>query len=703
MPAKKDTGGRQALGGPVDLVLEIGTEEIPARFMPAALEQLAARGRALLKEARLGASDVLAYGTPRRLVLIASGVASRQDDRIIEVKGPARKAAYDPEGRPTKAAEGFARSQGVTPADLTVRTVAGGEYVFALKTELGRTAEEVLGGVFPAFITKLEWPKLMRWGDHDLRFVRPIKWLLALYQDRLIPFSLDGVSSGRETLGHRFLSPKPHRVGHAAEYLPVVRRAQIVVDPAERRTQILAQIRALAEKAGGRVLEDPSLLDEVTYLVEYPTALLGRFNQEYLAVPADILITTMKHHQRYFPVVDAKGHLMPLFITVRNGDDCAIDVVRAGNERVLRARLADGKFFFEEDLARPLRDRVAELDGVSFQERLGTMGDKTHRLEALVVDIAGDDAGLAETARHAAHLAKADLVTSVVKEFPELQGRMGRVYADKAGEPEAVAAAIGEQYRPAFAGDDIPATPAGRLLALADKVDTLSAAFGTGIVPTGSQDPYGLRRAAQGVVAIILGAGLRLSLSGLVDRAFDHLKGIVTAPEGRSALLDFLRQRLQASMDETGLRYDVIEATLSAGFDDLTAALARARALSEVRDEGTFADVVTAFTRAANLAGKAPAVKPIDPGLFQHEAERRLLADYEDVAAEALAMEREERYADFLRSLSRLRPAVDAFFDAVMVMVEDELVRDNRLNLLRSVSNLATRMADLSKLVPAKA
>ncbi len=716
---------RRVPSGPADFVFEVGTEEMPARFLPAAVEQLETRGRALFDETLLGAHEVFAYATPRRLVLLATGVAGRQADREVEAKGPAKKAAFDPEGRPTRAAEGFARSQGVTPADLVVKAASGGEYVFAHRHVTGRAAEDVLGEALTGLLTSLEWPKLMRWGDHDLRFVRPIKWLLALYRGTVVQLSIDGVTSGRETFGHRFLHPGALSVATAADYLPVVRLGQVIVDPAERRAQILSQIRAVTAKAGGRVVEDPDLLTEVTFLVEYPTVLLGRFAPEYLQLPADVLVTTMKRHQRYFPVLDDQGHLAPLFITVRNGDDFALDVVRTGNEKVLRARLADAKFFYDDDLRRTLADRVTELDGVAFQERLGTMGDKTRRLEALVTDIlrlaqapaqggkeargggavrtlSEADPRLVETARRAAHLAKADLVTNLVKEFTELQGRMGQVYAEKSGESPDVARAIGEQYRPAFAGDEVPATTAGKVLALADKTDTLAAAFGIGLVPTGSQDPYGLRRAAQGVVAILLAADFRLSLGQLVDRAFSHLGQMATkAAEGREALMDFLRGRVANAMAETGLRYDVVEATLAAGFDDPAGAGERARALAVVRDEEAFADVVTAFTRAANLAGKAPAGRPVDPALFEHDAESRLLEAYQAVAAEALAMEKEGRYTDFLRSLSKLRPAVDAFFEAVMVMVDDRRVRENRLNLLRSVSGLATRVADLSKLVAA--
>ncbi|MHB0886237.1 MAG: glycine--tRNA ligase subunit beta [Bacillota bacterium] len=702
MPEHKD---RRNLDGTVDFVLEVGTEEIPARFLPSAIEQLEARGRALFEESLLGAKEVIAYATPRRLVLLATGVAQGQADREVDVKGPAKKAAFDAEGHPTKAAEGFAKSQGMAPADLVVKAVAGGEYVFAHKHVAGRPAEDVLGEALPKLITSLEWPKLMRWGDHDLRFARPVKWLLALYRGTVIQFSLDGVASGRETRGHRFLHPEALSVATAADYPAVVRRGQVVVDPTERRAQIIAQLRALAAKAGGKAIEDPDLLTEVIHLVEYPTAIIGRFAPEYLQLPADVLITSMKHHQRFFPVLDDQGHLAPLFITVRNGDDYAVDVVRAGNEKVLRARLADAKFFYDDDLKRSLADRVAELDRVAFQERLGTMGDKTRRLEALTVDILGlAHRPLVETVQTAAHLAKADLVTSMVKEFPELQGRMGQVYAEKSGEPAEVAVAIGEHYRPAFAGDEVPSTVAGQVLALADKVDTLAAAFGIGLVPTGSQDPYGLRRAAQGVVAILLAADFRLSLGQLVDWAFTHLGDLATgAAEGRLALMDFLRARIANAMAEAGLRYDVVEATLAAGFDDPARAFERARALATVRDEEAFADVVTAFTRAANLAGKTAAVRPVDPALFEHDAEGRLLEAYESVAAEALVMEKDGRYTAFLRELSKLRPAVDAFFDAVMVMVDDQRVKDNRLNLLRSVSGLATRVADLSKLVAAPA
>jgi glycyl-tRNA synthetase beta chain len=690
-----------------DFLLEIGMEEMPARFLNSALEQLKELAANLLRENRLPFGEIKTYGTPRRLALYVHNLAGMQESLIQEVKGPAAKVAFNPAGEPTRAALGFAKSQGVDVSQLVVKNLGPVEYVFAVKRQEGRPATEVLAGLCPSLIAGLHFPKPMRWGSLEVRFARPIRWLVALYGDQVIDFSYAGLRSGRITCGHRFLSQGLLEIPHASKYFEVMERGRVVVDPERRREMIWNQVQELAARAGGQVVPDEELLTEVTNLVEYPLALCGSFDESFLQLPAEVLVTPMREHQRYFPVRDSGGKLLPRFIAISNGNEEHLDTVRAGNEKVLRARLADAAFFWKEDLATPLAQRVEALKKVVWQESLGTVYDKVERLIGLSRYLARVfAAGEKETEQvlRAAYLAKADLVTSMVYEFPELQGVMGREYALASGEDPAVARAIYEHYLPRFSGDELPVSTPGRILSLADKMDTLVGCFATGIEPTGSQDPYGLRRQALGICHICLEGELVLSLRGLIEQAYEQYRGRVELKLRReqviSHLMDFFAQRLKGIFADRGLSYDTVEAVLAAGFDDLTGAWQRAQAVEAFRDEPHFEAVLTAFTRAHNLSRRHGSTT-VDPAVLVHPAEVALYQKLKEVQEEVARNLAARDYRGALAAMASLRPGVDQFFDAVMVMVDDEKIRNNRLSLLRGVATLALDVADLSKLVAA--
>lgn len=684
-----------------DLVLEIGTEEIPARFLPPALAELAEKGRALLAEYRLAYADLAAYGTPRRLTLYVRDLAGDQAPLVQEIKGPPKKAAFDIDGVPTKAALGFARSQGVAVEDLVTRAVGPVEYVYAVRQETGRPAAEILAELGPRLIWALVFPRPMRWGDQDFRFVRPIRWILCVHGDRVIEFTVAGVRSGPHTWGHRFLSAGRLLVTTAGDYFTLLEENFVIVDPARRREMVWEQVRAAAAAESGTVADDPELLAEVADLLEYPSAFCGCFPESYLELPEPVLVTPMREHQRYFPVRDGTGRLMPFFVGVHNGTAEHLNLIRSGNEKVLRARLADAAFFFREDLEVPLPDRGPELKKVVFQESLGTMHEKVERLTALAGYLSSA-LGLDETERAQAHraavLSKNDLLTSMVYEFPELQGIMGREYALRAGEAPAVAEAIREQYLPAPGGEELPATRAGLVLALADRADNLVGAFGMGVQPTGSQDPYALRRQALGICHLLLDTPAYLDLDDFFREAYAAYGGRLTVEAGEVAaqLADFFGQRLRVLFQDRGLSYGVVEAALAAGHADVRDAWERATAVATFQSHPAFADISTAFTRANNLAKNAAGTR-VEPALFKDPVEHTLYQAFLQVREQVEAQIARRRYGAALAALAELREPVDRFFDGVMVMVEEAAVRENRLALLRLVADLFKGIADLSK------
>lgn len=693
-----------------NLILEIGTEEIPARFCAPALEQLKQNAIKALQEARLDFEVADTFGTPRRLVLYVRNLALMQRDVEMEVKGPARRIAFDAEGKPTVPAQKFAQGQGVAVEDLEVRTdEKGGEYLYARKRVVGESVTTVLPGLLAALVTSIDWPKSMRWADRSIRYARPIKWILAMLGDRRVPFDVDGIETVTTTRGHRVLGPaEPIQVKDADDYFPKVASGYVMVDQGVRKQVIWQQVTAEAARVHGHVRPDEDLLEELTWLVEQPTAFTGSFSPSFLDVPPVVLVTSMKENQRYFPIYKAadSDELMPYFIGVRNGEKDYIDIVRAGNEKVLAARLSDARFFWDEDRKQRLEAFNAKLKNVVFQEKLGTQFQRVERLVSLAKEIARalnlshDEQA---QAAQAAWLCKADLATKMVFEFPEVQGYMGKQYYLREGGDPAVAQAIFEHYLPRGAGDELPRTKPGIVVALADKLDTLAGYFSIGMIPTGSQDPFALRRAAQGVVQTLVENGLRVDLVSLASLAVEQYRlsgdaGVKTLND----LVEFFRARLKVMLEQRGVRYDVIDAVLAAGFRDAADTMNRADALAAMMAEEEFAAVTGAFKRIANLAGKATeaelAEAEVDPELFEEAAERDLYGAFVDLRPDMKRAYEEGQYQAFYRMATRLKAPVDAFLDSVRVNVEDAKVKANRYALLQALAGLLSAPADLSKL-----
>jgi glycyl-tRNA synthetase beta chain len=688
--------------GRARLVFEIGCEELPPSAAWDGSRQLRELAGPALDEARIDAGGVRVYSTPRRLVLIVEDVALHRRDLVRDVRGPAVRAAFAAGGVPTPAAEGFARSQGVDVASLERRTTPQGEYVYAVRREAGGEAAAALAALLPALAGRLSFPRAMRWGAGAIRFSRPVRWIVALLGGEVIPCEFAGVAAGRETAGHRTLHPGRPAVPSAEEYERVLRAARVMMDPDERRRRIAAGVRRAARTAGGRPILDADLLEETVQLVEWPTALAGCFDTAFLALPSEILITVMQHHQKYFAVEDDRGTLLPAFVALRNGGTRALDGVREGNEWVLRARLTDARFFFDEDRKSSLEAFLQKLEDVVFLEPLGTMGDKRRRLEKLADWLhtarSLDDVKAGQL-RRAAHLSKADLVTAMVRELPELQGVMGGIYSRLGDDPEpiAVAQAISEQYLPR--GTVLPKSDFGAYLALIDKIDTLVGAISVGLDPSGSQDPYGLRRASQGIVAIMLDRQIRLTVSSFVNAALDGY----TADDDqkrqrvRDRVEDMLWQRLRTILLEEGISYDTVDCVNGWRYDPVDAA-ARARALWTFRQQSEFARLHTAFDRAARIV-------PWDfQGEFHanglvHPAERSLFNKFVSTKPLVHSAVTNGQYGEALRVLSSLAGPVDEFFKDVLVMADDETVKNNRLALLKNITELVYKVADLKHIV----
>lgn len=689
-----------------DLVLEIGTEEIPANHMEDIIEQLKTLAANSLESERIKYNSIEVYGTPRRIVLYVSGMLEYQEDLVKEIKGPPARISYDEEGNPTKAAIGFAKSQGVDEASLEVRNMDGGEYVFAISREQGGLTKEVLKSICPDIIRALKFKKAMKWGDGDFRFIRPIRWLVAVFDEEVVDFEFEGLRSGTVTFGHRFLSSDPIQVATWDKYVEDLEKAYVVVDQDKRRQLIKDSAVKVAGSVDGRALIDEDLLTEVTYLVEYPTAFLGSFDTEFLSLPDEVLMTPMKEHQRYFPVVDEEGKLLPYFVGVANGNDSTISIVKSGNERVLKARLEDARFFYEEDGKVKLAERVPELSGIVFQEKLGSMLDKVNRimkLSKVVANLLGveDTSSIERTA----YLCKADLVTNMVREFPELQGVMGREYAGLSGEPDNVSLGVFEHYLPRFAEDTVPTTIEGVAVSIADKLDTLVGCFGVGLVPTGSQDPYALRRQAAGILRICDELRLKVSIDSLIDEAiglFDNVRGFAEDLEALKAdVKSFILGRWVTLLLGKDIPRELADAVLSVHNEFVPQAVDMAIALREVHEDEWFKQLLTSFTRAWNITKKADAGS-VDVSLFTEDAERELHVAVERVAEAVDKRISEGDYINAILGLKELAEPIDVFFDKVLVMVEDEAIRGNRLALLKSVVSTMCKLVDLSLLYGAR-
>ncbi len=677
-------------------LFEIGTEELPASHLDAALAQLREFVPASLKESRLAYDKLHIWGTPRRLVVAVDEMQLSQPDDVRVVKGPPARIAFDKEGHPTRAAQGFAKSQGVAVETLQVAEINGGQYVVAHKHLQGRPATEVLAELLPAWIAKLHFPRSMRWNESGVAFSRPVRWLVALLGETEIAFDYAGLHSGRITRGPRPAGSPEIALSSAADYPGVLESYGVLVSPAKRRDIIQQQAQAQAETVGGHIPDDPALLAEVTNLVEVPTALLGSFEARYLTLPQDLLIAVMKKHQRYFPVLNAQGQIMAHFITIRNGSAEHLEKVRQGNEDVIRARYADAEYFYNQDSRHPLEFYVPKLDKLTFQAQLGSMLDKTKRLERLAPWV-GEQLRLSPEAiqhlKRAAHLAKADLATSMVVEMTSLQGIMGREYAKRSGEPSAVAQALAEQYLPTSAEGALPSGEVGIALALTDRLDTLAGLFAVGLAPTGSTDPYGLRRAAAGIVQILLGHQLRFPVREALSQAGEHLPVTLTE-ETLGQVADFVQGRLRGALREAGLAYDVVDAVLAARGDNPAWAYETAQQLGEWIARADWPLLLDNYARCVRITRSQPYTQ-LQAAQLREPAE---LALYDKLQEAESRLTPNSTANDLLNELHTLVPHIQRFFDEVLVMAEEPALRDARLGLLWRIAKLTEGIVDLSKL-----
>lgn len=709
-------------------LLEVGTEELPADFVADAVAQWRSRIPQTLAENNLTINAIHVYATPRRLAVSIDGLPRQQSDREEEIKGPPASAAFK-DGQPTKAAEGFAKKQGVELGALEVRPTDKGDFVFVRKTIAGRPTADILSELAPQWISGLEGKRLMRWAEGDLKFPRPIRWLVALFEKDVLPVELpnasQGVKSDRISRGHRVLHPEPVTIPHAINYRPFLRAAFVEVDPEQRKTRIRRQVEEAAAKVGGVANIYPDLLEEVANLVEWPTAVVGKFDDAFLILPPEVITTVMVTHQRYFPVLKSKSspELLHYFITISNGNPEKSEIIASGNERVIRARLADGQFFYKTDIAKPLESYVPQLEKVTFQEDLGSVRDKVTRLsknaELIAAQLQLSEGDRATVAR-AALLCKADLVTQMVYEFPELQGVMGEKYARASGESEAVAVAIFEHYLPRGASDRLPQTLAGQVVGFADRLDTLVSIFGLGMLPTGSSDPFALRRAATAIINTTWAADLPVNLYELLqqiaaDFASTHPK---TSPDLVQQLLDFFLLRVRTLLQEDrGIDYDLVNAVLGENdpeyaeraLKDLLDARDRALFLQEIRKNGKLDEIYETVNRSARLAKQGdldtvqrdPAAA-VRPELFQKPSEQAFYDALVQLVPKTRAAQQTRDYQQLVNAIAEITPTVSTFFDgadSVLVMDENPDIRRNRLNLLGLLRNHARVLADFGAIV----
>ncbi|HQY58948.1 MAG: glycine--tRNA ligase subunit beta [Nitrospira sp.] len=699
-----------------ELLLEIGTEELPYQFVAPAMRVLQQSAETLLKDLRLTYGTVRTMGTPRRLVLLIEGLSRQQASAVKEAMGPSKSVAFDQNGQPTRAAVGFAAGQGIPVEDLQVRQTPKGEYLFAVKQEKGQPVAAVLLQALPQLLGKLSFPKAMHWNQTGVRFARPVRWLVALCGGKVLPIHFATIKAGNLSHGHRVLgakvsSPKGFAVTSIAHYLKETERHGVIVDQERRRAMILDQLASLAKSARGHLHQDDDLLEQAVYMVESPLTILGSFKPHYLSLPKEILMTSMKEHQGYFSLVDQKGGLLPNFLAVTNMKLSNMQLIREGNERVLAARLADAKFFFDEDRKTSLIDRVPKQLAVTFHQKLGSLHQKTQRVVAMAAHVAGQlgDDRLVQESRRAAELSKADLLTGIVGEFPTLQGLMGGEYAKHDGESPVVSAAIREQYMPRAMEGELPESLAGKVLSLADRLDSIAGFFLVGLVPSGSEDPFALRRHATAIVRIVIEGQLRLDLAQAVRAAQDVLSGqhVVAAPQsgkGAPDVIGFLFERVRFyGKSAHQLRDDVMDAVLKSADRqaiDLTDLFDRMKALQQITVRAEFDPLIVGFKRAHRLTEKEQwDRKPVESGLFREGAESALHQTVQSSQQEYAAAMRDGQYGQALDVLVRMKGPIDDFFNAVMVNADDPAVRGNRLSLLKSVDDLFMSFADFSQIM----
>ncbi len=688
-----------------DFLLEIGLEEMPAHVVTSSMDQLAEKIEKFLNEQALSYEKLSAFSTPRRLGIQIENLAEKQQDVEEEVKGPAKKIALDSDGNWSKAALGFVKGQGATTADITFKEIKGTEYVYVKKFIPGKRANEVLTGL-KEVVRSLTFPISMHWASYDFKYIRPVHWMVALLDEEVIPFDILDIQTGRETRGHRFLG-SPVILKRAAEYQKKMAEQFVITDPQARKNSIRSQAKETAKKNHYQIMIDEDLLEEVNNLVEYPTLFVGEFNKKYLSIPDEVLVTSMKDHQRYFEVRSLSGELLPFFASVRNGDAVYLENVVKGNQKVLTARLEDAEFFYQEDQKISIDTYVEKLKKVTFHEKIGTMYEKMMRV-SFISEMLGKKVGLTEQEsidlKRASQIYKFDLVTGMVGEFPELQGIMGEKYALIQGENDAVAQAIREHYLPISSEGKLPVSDIGSVLAVADKLDSVFCFFAVGMIPSGSNDPYALRRQTYGVIRIIEQKGWAFPLADIqvkVDAVInDNQKKYGIALEsGQQEVLNFVNGRLKQYLTSKSVRHDIIDAVVNSEEQDLTALFDSAEVLKNHLNDNDFKETIEAITRVMNLAKKGKELqiidRGIDPDLFENEAETKLYQEVEKIEDHFFEHSTEENFT----ALKELRPYIEAYFEATMVMTEDEAVRNNRVNQLRKITKMALTIGSLDQLV----
>ena len=684
-----------------NLLVEIGTEELPPKALRRLSEAFADGLSRALDEASLEFQGIQPYAAPRRLALLIRGLPVAQQDREVVRRGPALAAAFDDEGCATKAAIGFAKSCGVEVEQLDQQETSKGSWLSFRSVEKGKATAELVPDMVQCALAGLPVPKRMRWGDRDEEFVRPVHWIVMLLGEDVISAPVLGITAGRETRGHRFHHPAPISLASAEEYVSVLRDSgYVLVDYRARRDAVHDQVVACGEQLGGKALIDEDLLEEVCSLVEWPVAIAGKFDEAFLNVPSEALISSMQDHQKYFPVVNGEGELLPYFITVANLESRDPEQIRAGNERVIRPRLSDAAFFWNQDRKSPLSSRADRLNNMVFQKKLGTLSDKQERMARLASVIATQIGGDPAHAERAARLSKCDLLTNMVYEFPELQGIMGRYYAAHDGEPDAVATAIEEHYQPRFAGDTLPQSTTGQALAMADRLDSLVGIFAIGQPPTGDKDPFALRRASLGLLRLSIEGNLDVDLQVLLGQAASGFDAGIKAGDAVNAVFDYVMDRLRGYYQDNGLSADLVDAVLATRPTRLLDFDKRIRACQVFRDLPEATALAAANKRIANILKKTEQAIPeaIDKALLNDAAEKQLAEQLAALKPDVLELMDKGDYTPALRKLAGLRDVVDAFFDQVMVMVDDDRLRANRLALLNELSTLFLRVADLSRL-----
>ena len=683
-----------------ELLFEIGTEEIPAGYLMPALDDIKRLLAQKLDDLFLSYDAIKTAGTPRRLVACVTGLDACQEDRREKVMGPPKKAAFDAENRPTKAAVGFAKSKGASLDDIEIVTTEKGEYLMLVLDQKGEETEKLLADVLPEVLKEIPFPKSMRWGAGPTVFARPIQWIVALYGGKVIPVQANDVVSGNTTMGHRFMANTSFPVDNYSDYISKLRDAHVLVDPDERRRAVMTSATEAAQKTGGQILSDDELSETVTHLVETPYPVCGTFEDRFLDLPRDVLITSMREHQKYFAVTDDNGTLLPHFIAVNNTRVNDEKVAAQGHQRVIRARLEDALFFFKEDRNKTLAERVDDLSGIIFQNKLGTLLEKTHRVTELAALLAEQHApDTIETTKRAAHLSKADLLTDMVNEFPSLQGVMGRDYALQNNEGEDVARAILEHYMPVRAGGELPPSIPGALVSMADRIDTIAGCFGIGQTPSGTTDPFGLRRLTLGLLHIIKDKNFHVNLRELVKKALGLYGDKLTEDRATAEenIIAFIKGRFVNDLTAKGIPAEAVLAVTSVSFDDIVECSQRVNALVELSGKPSFALLAGAFKRVMNIIKDHDGAS-VNESLLTEPAEQKLFATFSDVQARVLPLVNEKKYTQAMEIILEMKEPVDAFFDDVMVMTDDQDIRRNRLSLLKAIADLFLEIGDFSKM-----